>query len=270
MHISSYFTGRLTVWKIIIGIAAGTILGVWMTYTPEGILGKADAIGYAVCHQISVRSFFLGDRQIPLCARCTGMYLGALAGIIYQARGKRLGGMPVRKISIILGIFFLAFAFDGINSYLQLYPFVKPLYITQNWMRLLTGTGLGIVMSAVLLPVFNQTMWADWSDQPILHSWKQISILLALSLVVDAAVLSENPLLLFPLALLSSGTVILLLTMIYTLIWTLLLKKENAFQNLNQMAGFLTAGFATTMLQIGIMDLIRYLITGTWNGFFFG
>ena len=40
--------------------------------------GKADHIGYAVCHQISVRSYFFGDHQLPLCARCSGQYLGAL------------------------------------------------------------------------------------------------------------------------------------------------------------------------------------------------
>jgi Predicted membrane protein (DUF2085) len=35
------------------------------------------AIGSIVCHQRSERSFFLWGRQLPVCARCTGIYMGA-------------------------------------------------------------------------------------------------------------------------------------------------------------------------------------------------
>lgn len=252
-------------------IAAGLILAVWLVYTPAGLLGKADAIAYAICHRIAERSFFLGDRQLPLCARCSGMYMGALIGLLYQMRsGGHRGGMPPLKISILLGFFVLAFAVDGANSYLQLYPFIEPLYITQNWMRLVTGTGMGIGMAVVLMPVFNQTVWSDWTESPILHSWKQIGVLLLAGGLVDLAFLSGNPLLLYPVALLSAATVLLLLGMIYTIVWALITKKENAFHSVRQMAGFLTAGFATALVQVGIMDLGRYILTGTWAGFFSG
>lgn len=270
MRIPRLFESHRLLKNFIPFIVAGLILGIWLTYTPEGILGKADAIGYAVCHRIPLRSFFLGDRQIPLCARCSGMYLGAFLGLIYSMQEGHRGGMPNLKISILLGVFFLAFAIDGANSYLQLYPFAEHLYKTENWMRLITGSGMGLGMAAILMPVFNQTLWQDWTDQPILHSWKQIGILVILTGVVDLAVYSQNPLLLFPLALLSSATVLVLLSLIYTIVWVLLCKKENAFQNLNQIPGYLTAGFATALLQIGIMDLGRYLLTGTWAGFFSG
>jgi uncharacterized membrane protein len=270
MRIPRPFEGRFSFIKLAPFIAAGLILGVWLTYTPGGLLGKADAIAYAICHRISTRSFFLGDRQLPLCARCSGMYMGALIGLIYQRRSEHRGGMPDLKTSILLGFFFLAFAVDGTNSYLQLYPIIKPLYITENWMRLVTGTGMGISMAAVLMPVFNQTVWQDWTDRPILHSWKQMGVLILTTGLIDLAFLSGNPLLLFPIALLSSATVILLLGMIYAIVWILITKKENVFQSPGQMAGFLTAGFATALVQIGIMDLGRYILTGTWAGFFSG
>ena len=70
-------------WRYLL-ISVGTVLLiVWWSHTPDGLLGKADAIGYAVCHRIDVRSFHLGDRQIPVCARCTGQYLGAVAGLLF-------------------------------------------------------------------------------------------------------------------------------------------------------------------------------------------
>src|SRR5512140_118546 len=86
--------------KIIPWLVAASVLLVWLVYTPAGLLGKADAIGYAVCHRIDARSFHLGDRQLPLCARCSGMYLGAVVGIVYQAFAGRKGAFPSWKMAI--------------------------------------------------------------------------------------------------------------------------------------------------------------------------
>ena len=74
-------------------LAVGLLLVGWLFNTPGGLLGKADAVGYAVCHRIDLRSFYIGDRQLPLCARCTGMYLGAMLGLVYQVFfGRRRAG----------------------------------------------------------------------------------------------------------------------------------------------------------------------------------
>ena len=35
------------------------------------------AIGHVVCHQLPARSFHLWGAQLPVCARCTGIYAGA-------------------------------------------------------------------------------------------------------------------------------------------------------------------------------------------------
>lgn len=34
------------------------------------------------CHQMPERSFFVGGYQLPLCARCTGIVIGHVAGIV--------------------------------------------------------------------------------------------------------------------------------------------------------------------------------------------
>ena len=54
------------------------LLVLWLINTPPGLLGKSDAVGYAVCHRIPSHSFYFGDRPFSLCARCTGQYLGFL------------------------------------------------------------------------------------------------------------------------------------------------------------------------------------------------
>jgi uncharacterized membrane protein len=39
------------------------------------------AVGSLICHQRPERSFFLDGHQLPVCARCTGLYLSAAAGL---------------------------------------------------------------------------------------------------------------------------------------------------------------------------------------------
>jgi uncharacterized membrane protein len=46
--------------------------------------------GSVICHQISERSFHLFAEQLPVCARCTGLYAGAAAiAVPYLFRGAR-------------------------------------------------------------------------------------------------------------------------------------------------------------------------------------
>jgi len=247
---------------------AGFVLGLWIFFSPGGLLGKADAIGYAVCHRIFDRSFSIGERQAPLCARCTGMYLGAMVCLLYQSIYGKRGKLPSPGVSITLGFFLLLFGIDGLNSYLQFFPAVPHLYESQNWLRLATGCGVGIGMSAMLYPIFQQTVWTDWQDAPALNSWKQMGAVILITAVAALAAYSQNPLLFYPLALLSAGTILVLLTMIYSIILVLLRHKDNTFQHFEDALAYIFTGMGLAVLQISAMDAVRFLLTGTWNGFF--
>jgi len=78
---SLLFTGHLTRWFV--PLAALLVLAAFLFITPPGLLGKADGIGYAVCHRIDERSFHLFGRQLPLCARCTGEFNAAAVTLIF-------------------------------------------------------------------------------------------------------------------------------------------------------------------------------------------
>jgi uncharacterized membrane protein len=246
--------------------AAAVLIG-WFWYTPPGLLGKADAVGYAVCHRIPLRSFFLGDRALPLCARCSGMYLGALVGFLYHLRYPRRAGMPSRRLLAVLGLFLVVFGLDGVNSYLHFFPAIPTLYQPENWLRLLTGTGVGLGIAAVLVPVVRQSLYSSSDPRPALKTWGQMIVYISMGLVVDAALLSGNPLLLYPLALLSSATVLIILGLVYTVLWAMLTRQENRFPRLSAAWVLLLGGFTTAMLQIIAMDALRFLLTGTWQGF---
>jgi uncharacterized membrane protein len=253
--------------KSILIIITISLLSVWLHETPPGLLGKADAVGYAVCHRIPSHSFFFGERQMPLCARCTGMYLGAFLALIFQSRHGKKGALPSKSTWIVIGIFVLAFAIDGINSTFSDLPFIPDLYTTENWIRGLTGLGMGLSMGLVIYPTFVQSIFKSWTNVTVLPNWKSLGVLILLSIPVFLGMVSENMLLLYPFAIISSGTIILLLTMIYTIVWTMLLKKENSFTTLKEAKWISLAGLATAILQIGIMAAVRFAATGTWQGF---
>jgi len=253
--------------KVILVFFTGLVIIGWWLYTPPGLLGKADAAGYAVCHRIASRSFFIGDRQTPLCARCSGMYLGALLGIIYLARSGKRAGMPPLKITLVLVAFLVAFGIDGINSYLHLFPGAPGAYDPHNWLRLVTGTGLGLGIAIVLVPVVNQVVWQSFDNRPAIEGFCQLLPLLGLAVVLDLAILSNNPLLLYPLALLSALSIFLILSMVYMVVWIMVTKRENRLQNVRQLWVPFLAGFLTALIQIAVLDAGRYWLTGTWAGF---
>lgn len=244
------------------------VLGAWLWNTPPGLLGKADAVGYSVCHRIDSRSFHLGDRALPVCARCSGMFLGALLGMVYLlARYPRRAGMPRPAAALPLLALVGAFAVDGSNSYLQLFPNAPALYEPNNLLRLLTGTGVGLGIAAVLVPVVHQVAWKTLDERPALGSMRALLPLLGMAALLDLAIWSENPLLLYPLALLSAVGILMILTLVYALVWLMIWKRENRVGSWKHLLLPLLAGFLTAMLQVVIIDLGRYWLTGSWSGF---
>jgi len=267
------FTGNFVRWFV--PLAALLVLAAFLFITPPGLLGKADGIGYAVCHRINERSFHVFDRQLPLCARCTGEFNAAAITLIFLGFvSRKRSSMPLRGILTVLVVFFLAFAVDGSNSYLYLLkqtyegflPQVPNIYIPNNTLRLLTGSGMGIVMASVLFPVVNQTLWRDMDERPAL-TWKEFGALLGIILLVDLGILSEQPIFLYPIAILSVLGVLVLLSMVFSIVWVIIMRQENMFETLKQLWLPLVAGLTLAFLMISVIDLLRLKLTGTWGGF---
>jgi uncharacterized membrane protein len=255
-------------WRGIVFLAAGLLFVGWLLNTPPGLFGKLDALGYAVCHRIDTRSFHIDGRQLPLCVRCSGMFLGAIVGLVFQALlSRRRAGTPPWYIVVAFGLLAAAFAIDGINSYLHLFSNAPSLYEPHNRLRLVTGTGMGFVIAAALYPAFNQTAWANWDNRPAIPGWASFFGLLGIGGLLDLVILTENPLILYPLALISSAGVLVLLVIIYSMIWIMLFRLDNRYENIWQLSFPLAGGSVLALMQIILFNLVRYYLTGTWNGF---
>jgi hypothetical protein len=129
---------------------------------------------------------------------------------------------------------------------------------------------MGLVIGAALYPGFNQTIWANADPRPALESWKKLFALIVCAFVLDLVVYTENPLFLYPLALLSAVGVLVILTMVYCMLWIIVMRSENRYQTFKQMAFPLIGSFGLALLQIALLDYGRFLLTGTWDGFHLG
>ena len=265
---------KITRW--IVPLAALFALAAFIYIAPPGLLGKADAVGYAICHRIDERSFHIGARQLPMCARDTGTFTSAGVTLLLLALIKpKRGGMPAKKILFALVALFLAWAIDGSNSYLYLIkqtyegalPQIPNIYIPNNTLRLLTGTGMGMGMGATLYAAFNQSAWKDWDARPALGRWRDLGLLVGIMLLVDLAILSESIIILYPIAFISVFGVMTLLSLIFTVVWIMIMREENSFTSLKEMWIALTAGFTLALIMILVIDLLRLQMTGTWGAF---
>jgi len=114
-------------------------------------------IGDATCHQISERSFYINDNQMPVCARDIAIYMGLLFGFlaamfiayttspsktfmnIFPQRLRNFFKKGIHRILFIIlfiGLLFLPLAIDGSLQLLTDYE-------STNLLRVITGLPLG-------------------------------------------------------------------------------------------------------------------------------
>ncbi len=83
-HIKFLLTILIAIWFT--GIFANTFYGSGFSGLLPGLF--PDRIYSNVCHQDSVKSFFIGGQKLEVCARCTGIYTGAflfgILGLMFQ------------------------------------------------------------------------------------------------------------------------------------------------------------------------------------------
>jgi uncharacterized membrane protein len=246
-----------------IGIPAA-IISLFIAATPPGLWEKARIIGYALCHQLPDRSFFIHEHQTPLCARCTGMYLGFSIGLIFMIIRRRTHAarMPSTAIIAVLIGFITIMGIDGINSTISIIPGAPQLYHTTNIHRIVTGTLFGLAMCMLFFPVFSTAIWRQPSGERSLKNWRELIVLVLVGFVFDAIVLTQADWLFYPITILSIVGPLLLLSFMGAIIVLTLRNLVNNIDRWKQMALPMFAGVALGLALITMMDFFRASVTG--------
>ncbi len=128
-----------------------------------------------VCHQLPAHSYWAGGQPLPLCARCSGTFLGIWAGLLtLRLIGRhRRTGMPAGPAAWALGALAAAWAIDGVNSFVA-DALGRALYQPTNLLRLITGAGMGVAISAVVAPMIASVTLGDIQPTPVMKDWSSL------------------------------------------------------------------------------------------------
>ncbi|MFW6068828.1 MAG: DUF2085 domain-containing protein [Chloroflexota bacterium] len=233
------------------------------------VLSTADYAGYTVCHRLTAHSFTFAGRQMPLCARCTGMYLGIslVFSVLLLAGRWRWSDLPSLPVLLVFGVLLALMGVDGLNSFSHFIPDAPHLYEPRNWLRLSTGMGVGLGMGSVAFPALAQTLWQRQVRRAPIANWRELLGLFLLALVVILLVVSNQPALLYVLSIVSAAGVVVILTALNTVMLLLILRREGRVQSWSQALLPLFIGLCLALLQIGLISYLRYSLTGTMTGF---
>ena len=263
-----------TRWRpLLIALGALLLIAFYTTSNPAAIshnptLSTLDFWGAAICHRLTDRSFTIAGRQLPLCARCSGIYLGVLLVFLvtFLSGRERWAALPRWPLLLALLALVAIMGVDGLNSYSHFFPNAPHLYSPQNWLRLATGMGAGIAMGSVILPALAQTLWQAPQWQPPLQSWGELAGmgLLAVSLIM--LVLSNQPTILYVMALASGIGILLILTAINTMLLLIARRREGGCASWRQAALPLAVGLLLALAELSLGAWLRLSLFGTLTG----
>jgi len=255
--------------EILLFVVFGGLLFAWLKLTPPGFFGKIWAMAASVCEQNPFHTLEIGGRLLPLCARCTGTFLGAFISLCYLSAWGRAERAPRLWKCLLLGAFAAAFLLDGVNSTLATFFPKYSLYMPNNSLRFITGMGMGTGVGALIWPIWNDTIWSDLKERPLFEHKLAFPGLLLVETAVTALVLIKIDWLYYPVAVLSSLAAPVLITSIYSLLWIVGLKRENRVNCWKELIRFLELGAICMIVQVGLIDLLRFALLGSWQGIHF-
>lgn len=216
-----------------------------------------------VCHQLPEHSLHLAGRPLPLCARCTGTFLGVGVGMLVLwalGHGRRSLLPPWRAVPV-LAVPVAVWAVDGVNSFVEWVIGRGPLYPPHNALRLATGLGLGLAIAAVLYPTFHYAMWRTSPGRTpadrVLARPAEFAWMVGAGAAVGAGILAWGGAPYALVAALAAGAVAVTLTIVNGSLVALVVRAEGAATTWPGVLPYLGAGLALGLVETGALALVR-------------
>ena len=133
----------ITVWLILLCLPS-----IFHLFGAEQISGWYYAAFKLLCHQQPERSYFILGKQMTVCARCLGVYLGVLVGLVIYPFSKSLNNTKLPPIRM-LAWFFMPIIIDGLFQSFHVYN-------SGNYIRTATGLIATAPLAFYAVPLINQ------------------------------------------------------------------------------------------------------------------
>lgn len=228
-------------------------------------------LGAGVCGQIPSHSFIIGGRLLPLCARCTGTYLGALLGLLGLAvmRKRRASGLPPSQVLASLAGFIVLWGIDGLNSFLTIFPNAPHLYEPRNLLRFISGVLQGLALSIIVYPLLNFLLWKEANTERVIRNWRELGYLLIPAALIIWIVQAQASFLLYPVAVLSILGALAMLTLVNTMIVLIVTRREASSSSIEtsqaeswrDALGPLLLGLLAAFLELSALGLLHLALT---------
>jgi uncharacterized membrane protein len=150
-----------------IAVAAASAAWLGLLVAAPSLSPPLVAVTYAaasfVCHQIPERSFYRGVAQLPVCARCLGIYAGlaagALAWCVVDAAGRRTPRIAIRRVLLL----------TALPTALTVVLESTGLWAGSNALRAVSGAVLGLGLACALawaVSTISYERWRPWGPLP--------------------------------------------------------------------------------------------------------
>ncbi|MDI7275190.1 MAG: DUF2085 domain-containing protein [Anaerolineae bacterium] len=220
-------------------------------------------VGGGVCHQLPDRSLHVAGTSLPLCARCTGTYLGAAAAVvtILLLRRERASLLPSWPILSLFAASFLAWGIDGLNSYLTLVPGAPHLYEPTNALRLLTGTLQGLALTLVIWPVAAFTLWRNPRRDRLIHAG-ELGLCASGALAVAALSIRGVVAALAAAGVLSVLGLVALFVLLNLMVLAVALHRDGTLDGARHLLPLLGLSALAAAAELGGLSLLRHCLLG--------
>jgi hypothetical protein len=155
------------------------------------------------------------------------------------------------------GALFAAWAFDGLNSYMQFLTGRPWLYPPLNALRLLTGLGNGVSMSLLIVPMFNLAFWSKPDTARPACSLRELGGLLLQAVAVALLLQLRLDALLYPVLVADTVSVLLMLAIVNAVIVVMLSRRVSQATAWDQALAPLVLGLVLALVEVGGLAGLR-------------
>jgi hypothetical protein len=276
--------------KLAAWLAPGFLLALVAAFilAPWSFKDKLDAIPYGIDPQRPSHTDFFGGTHLPgedwlrqnipgfgeidpstpiqlsLEARKVGMYVGFMAVWIYLiwlGRG-RAKGMPPWYFLLAFVIFIGIMGFDGFNAFFYDLKIIPHLYTPRLDLRLFTGLLCGYAFAGILVPVVNFSLWQQNDTRPLIGNWREFVGGFVPLGIVYAATASGLGILLYPLSIIASASVLILVALLNLVFLLSIFRKEYTAITWRQALNSFAGGVALAIVELSVLSLARYAVLG--------